>query len=300
MTIPIWLLAVILLIAFWVFWKKASAFLMFTPEDPGRYEARRRLILAFFLRAWNHLGCAGPEGRPLQLALLGTGYVEHLHYLTRGRKGPTPVIKTVLKRANEDISPCWGVEATDIEQFDPSSVDAILVTQFSGDWTLKRELRAKFGEHIQIFNMDRLTAFSAYLPEVLPINSRLFATFLEHYLRLTWETLGRSGRNGTPLRIAIYGAGSHTQWLAEITASGVTSSPLIVAVLDDQATKGPVQWKAPVIRPEALNPDDVDAILLSSDVIAEKMRLRCSALYGREMQTIDLYEDLEPGPYFKL
>ncbi|MPN42922.1 hypothetical protein SDC9_190480 [bioreactor metagenome] len=53
------------------------------------------------------------------------------------------------------------------------------------------------------------------------------------------------------------------------------------------------------VKPETIASLKYDAILLSSDTVAEDFRKRCIQLFGNDVRLIDLYEGLPPGPYRK-
>lgn len=300
MTIPLWLLFLVLGTAAWLAGKKLCGFLAYTPEDPGRYETWRRLVEALVLRTWNYLGVAGPNGRPLRLALVGAKYAEYLHWLHGNLQRPHPEVVALLKQEKESWPACWNLAPIPVNQLNPSSVDAVLLMPYIDSWAIRRELRKRHGNDLTILDFNRLTQFAIHYGAATEKNSPLFCQALEQYVRATWNWLGLSGINGTPLRLAIFGAGAHTQWLADITATGATPQPKLTAILDDRAVAAPAGWAIPVIKPEDLNPSDVDAILLSSDTTTEAMRSCCLRLFGNRVRTIDLYEALPPGPYAKL
>jgi hypothetical protein len=117
---------------------------------------------------------------------------------------------------------------------------------------------------------------------------------LEMYLRLRWRNLHQE--HGIK-RVAIYGAGKHTRWME--WALRTEALPKVVAVLDDQPT---VQCSLFGLSPSSsrdFDPRSVDSIILSSDCIQDKLAKRCRELYGQQVQLIDLYEGLPPGPYKK-
>lgn len=132
-------------------------------------------------------------------------------------------------------------------------------------------------------------------------NERMFQIeLMEEYVKMVWENLGLRGKAGIPLKIAVFGAGSHTLWLYNIVSSSkLAASPAVVAVLDENPQAGKVFWGLAPVKPESFDPATVDAILLSSDVFAEKMKSRLLALYGSKCICINIYENLPPGPYPK-
>ena len=299
-TIPVWILLILIGITACLAWRKLSRFLAYVPDDPCRYHPWRTLFESLLRRTWDYLAVAGPNGQPLRLALVGAKYAEYLARFHRDRGTASPQVVALLKQENEDWPECWNLSPIPWSELNPSSVDAVLLMPFIDSFAVRRQLQQRYGRGLRILDLNRLTQFAIYFGAAVEKNSSLFSWTLEQYIRMTWNWLGATGANGTPLRLAVFGAGAHTQWLADITASGTLHAPKLVAVLDDKSTTAPDGWSAPVIKPESLNPADVDAILLSSDTVAEQMRIRCATLYGHKVRTIDLYEDLVPGPYFKL
>jgi hypothetical protein len=89
-------------------------------------------------------------------------------------------------------------------------------------------------------------------------------------------------------RIALYGAGRHTQSIlpGPWPAAGVR----VVAVLDDHAAANrPAIAGVPVVRPEAL-PGPVDAVVVSSDRFEEAIAARAAAVFGpRAIPVLRLY-----------
>ncbi|MDD2237727.1 MAG: hypothetical protein PHG65_11030 [Kiritimatiellae bacterium] len=118
---------------------------------------------------------------------------------------------------------------------------------------------------------------------------------LEKYIQLRWRALARD--EGV-LRVAIYGAGKHSYWLMHVLRDEQDID--VVAVLDDHPAldrEGPFH-QTPVLS-RTFDPTTVDAIILSSDCIQEKLAKRCRELYGPDVKLVDLYEGLPPGPYSK-
>lgn len=298
--IPIWLPLLLLGIAAWEAWRRLRRILDYTPEDPGRYQPWRTLIESLLRRTWDYLAVAGPNGQPLRLALVGATYAEYLARFHGDRRSASPHVVALLKRENEDWPECWNLSPIPLSELNPSLVDAVLLLPFIDSFGVRRQLRQRFGDELRILDLNRLTQFAIHVGAAVEQNSPLFSWTLEQYIRMTWNWLGTSGQNGAPLRLAVFGAGAHTQWLAEITNFGISQPPSVVVILDDKATQEIYPWKVPVIKPEELNPKDVDAILLSSDTVTEQLRIRCTTLYGHQVRTIDLYENLVPGPYLKL
>ena len=101
-----------------------------------------------------------------------------------------------------------------------------------------------------------------------------------------------------PARIALYGAGRHTDWVAYLTG-GIKPCPRVVAVLDD-GQPGPYSHfnVAQITRPEshAANPQ-FDAVVISTDVEpnALKMMQKARQLYGNRVKILNLYENCPEG-----
>jgi len=120
--------------------------------------------------------------------------------------------------------------------------------------------------------------------------SNTFPALLTAYVQQKWQALAQQ-------RIAIYGAGSHSRWLEEITAG--LEGPEVTAVLDQAPNPGIELWGIPTIRPEDFDQHCVTAILLSSDTQQENMARQCRLIHGNQLPLIDFYEGLPPGPYRK-
>lgn len=97
-------------------------------------------------------------------------------------------------------------------------------------------------------------------------------------------------------RIAVFGAGKHTQWL-EKTMEGLDLP--VVAVLDDEPNVQKVFFGKSPVKAANFDPTTVDAILLSTDCMQPQMTTRCRELYNDKIKLIDLYEGLPSGPYKK-
>ena len=129
-----------------------------------------------------------------------------------------------------------------------------------------------------------------------PTTAPAHAFFIKPYVQRTWSWLAVGGHDGNPMRVAIFGAGKHTDWLID-TVSNITPTPEVTAVLDNKP--GLTIWNKKTIKPENFNPSDADIILLSSDTVATKMAEQCKNLYGDKIKILNLYEGLPAGPYEK-
>ncbi len=101
--------------------------------------------------------------------------------------------------------------------------------------------------------------------------------------------------------MCVFGAGAHTRWLLEVTAD---LPPLpIDFILDDHATETSVAG-IPVCKPEELEPNAIDLILLSSDRWEDELANRARSLWRdqieqKQIEIVRLYEGLPRGPYDK-
>ncbi len=160
---------------------------------------------------------------------------------------------------------------------------------------------------------DRLVLLATKRPEPLPgfvatppghsgQNSdymiALLLALLENYVREAWARWGTEGTQGRPLRIAIFGAGKHTQWLEQLV-KGRSPQPQVMALLDDRGESAPARFGLQAIRPESFDPSTVDAIFLSSDTLIDTLQARCIALYGQNIRLLNFYSGFPPGPYPK-
>ncbi|NCC50796.1 MAG: hypothetical protein EOM20_06215 [Spartobacteria bacterium] len=126
------------------------------------------------------------------------------------------------------------------------------------------------------------------------------ALLAEVYVSQRWREWGVCGQDGGPLRLAVFGGGDHSAWLSMLTHDRGLPGPEVCMVLDDRPDPERTFWGQHPVKPETLNPRDVDAVLISSDTAADRMKARCLALYGPDAHLLDLYEGLPEGPYPKL
>lgn len=122
--------------------------------------------------------------------------------------------------------------------------------------------------------------------------------FLAAYIKRYWLYLGVA-RNGSPMRIAIYGIGSHTEWLHNNAAQTHEQGPEVKALIDDKALCSSY-WGLFPVKLEELNIDNIDAIVISTDVYNAELRMKCKNRFGEKIKIIDFYEALHKrGPYLK-
>lgn len=107
-----------------------------------------------------------------------------------------------------------------------------------------------------------------------------------------------------PVRVALYGNGSHTEWLLAL----LQQLPLpiqVTIILDDNADPSSPevrQGTISVCRPDPELPPDCDCIILSSDSAEHMLRQRCDEVFNGLITVHSLYEGspLSPGPYAKV
>ena len=131
--------------------------------------------------------------------------------------------------------------------------------------------------------------------ETLSGQTDAMAGLIECFVRQKWQLLAHEGIT----RVYLMGFGMHTKWLIE-AVEGVPG-PEIVAILDDNAPSQPTSHPGvPVIDAAMGDPNRVDAVILSSDVIQPVLAHRCRKLFMASVVLIDLYEKLDmEGPYPK-
>ncbi len=117
---------------------------------------------------------------------------------------------------------------------------------------------------------------------------------VEKYVELHWRNLKYERKIK---RAAVFGAGKHTVWLSSLLQT--SDGPKVIAVLDDMPRSRDVSFGNKPVLARNFDIGKIDAIILSSDCMQEKMRQRCRKLYGDDIPLIDLYEGLPPGPYDK-
>lgn len=89
-------------------------------------------------------------------------------------------------------------------------------------------------------------------------------------------------------KIAIYGAGEHTIWLAPILNS--YSKNKIVAILDANDKNHIPELNLQPIKSTSFDKSSVDAIVISTIYLKNEFTRSCKELYGSNIPLIDLYE----------
>ncbi|MBI4720335.1 MAG: hypothetical protein HY770_03750, partial [Chitinivibrionia bacterium] len=134
---------------------------------------------------------------------------------------------------------------------------------------------------------------SGYSPGNADAYKEIARLGIRSYLRELWSKWG-----GQELRIALYGAGAHTQWLEAITAD--LTGPRNVLLLDDRGAAAPATFRGLIpIRPEELPLHSVDLVVVSSDTHNRHMAAKLASLYGAQIPIIDPYSEWPQGPYPK-
>lgn len=122
--------------------------------------------------------------------------------------------------------------------------------------------------------------------------------FRSKYLQELWQSLG--GRcQGKP--VAIYGAGEHTSYMLDLLVQ-VKPKPDIAFILDDSSDAPKSVNGVPVVSPQSVDPQKVGAVVVSSDVIEDKLAKAAEAWASNSASTtppeiIRLYANLPAGPY---
>lgn len=103
-------------------------------------------------------------------------------------------------------------------------------------------------------------------------------------------------------RIALFGAGKHTQWLVQMMARATEAGrklPQVSCILDDRADHVGADHPCPVKQPAEFHPTDGSAIVLSTDVWQREFKERIAKAVPHSCDVLDLYERLGPGPFVK-
>ena len=107
-------------------------------------------------------------------------------------------------------------------------------------------------------------------------------------VQLLWGKLNHIN-DEQPAKVAIYGAGKHSQWMEELTKE--IDGPTIVGLYDDKPNSGCSIWGLPAANIKSLNPEDVDYIILSTDYFQLDMDSKCRQFFGEDIKTINLYDN---------
>lgn len=116
----------------------------------------------------------------------------------------------------------------------------------------------------------------------------LFNAFLVHHVTRTLRRIEGD--------FYLFGAGKHSEWILSLVPE---TAGKIKAVLDDNAKNNAQLSGIPVVSPNDVTLGATDTVVFSTDCHQKIFRSRCEALWGSDVQMVDLYDGLPPGPYPK-
>lgn len=114
--------------------------------------------------------------------------------------------------------------------------------------------------------------------------------FLAPYIKARLQLL-----NISKAKIAIFGAGQHTLWLENFSEAWTLDIKYLV---DDRDISESILGKK-VTKPEEININEINTILISSDTFEKQLAHRCFEEFGDKVEVIQLYKNMPPGPYSK-
>lgn len=118
------------------------------------------------------------------------------------------------------------------------------------------------------------------------------STLMRSHVLSDWQLLTRVFGS-----IALFGAGSHTQWLLKKIVETNLALPSII--IDDNPPVTRELSGIRVSKPEEMNIDNVDIIVLSTDAYIEQMSKRCTELWNNKKLIVDLYSAFEDPVFVK-
>jgi len=125
----------------------------------------------------------------------------------------------------------------------------------------------------------------------------LAAEFQAAYIQQYWKYLGVA-KDGKPMKVGIYGGGSHTEWIFKNASRCAVQGPEVKALIDDNFLCASY-WGLFPVKLDELNIEGIDAIIISTDVYNRKLWEKCKEKFNGKIQIIDFYENMPRGPYPK-
>ncbi len=125
-----------------------------------------------------------------------------------------------------------------------------------------------------------------------PANGSQEALYIESHVLWILKNISANEK-----QYLLFGAGAHTRWLLNLIAKHDLKKPLFI--LDDKVASKEIDGIKILATNEPLS-TQAHIIILSSDTIQEKFKLRCKELFGTSIEIIDLYDGFPPGPYEKI
>lgn len=197
------------------------------------------------------------------------------------------------------VEALWGAAHPDGRSAKAGSWPEIDVQFFAIDPAASAQLARKIRAARRADGMELLHSLVADKEKTLETRVKQKALqigLLEQLVRTRWQSL--AGLNKRQARIALFGAGAHTQWLLSLVRN--ISGPTVEAILDDRAMPGLTIENIPVQKAETFDIATIDAIVLSTDCHEEPMTRRCRELFGPRIRILHLYDGLPAGPYLKI
>ncbi len=136
--------------------------------------------------------------------------------------------------------------------------------------------------------------FARRVKDVLIECREVAAKEIEKQFQSAWRNL--AGNNETA-KVAIYGAGAHTEWLETIFTD--MPGPEIAAIIDDNPDKTRKFWKLKPVLPSECDASEINTVLISSDTLAKQMEEKARKLFAGNTDIVNIYSNIPNGPYPK-
>jgi len=190
------------------------------------------------------------------LAVYGAGsHTEALLPLLQELGGPA--VKQIVVSAAGPKQDFCGIPVLSMDEFDPSRVDAVLLSSHTYETEMFYALKSRFFD-VRVFPLwNSEEDFELY-----------------HNLKRLLRCVAEKCRVEGIRRIAVYGAGSHTRLLLPIWRGW--HGPEIQCILVSERPENTDFMGLPVIEAAQFDPADTDAILLSSRSYEREMFRACS------------------------
>ena len=141
-------------------------------------------------------------------------------------------------------------------------------------------------------NPTNITGKTSLQCDVFPRDDGKIMQTLRELVKSRWSLFGYKD---SLQRVALYGAGKHSEWLLGLVRGMI---PNVVCIIDDNPNGKTNIGGVPVVIPSQAKVKDFEAIVLSTDTFLDQFRQRVRELWPEE-KSLSLYDGLWSGPYPK-